>query len=138
MDSGSADQFEKGGDEAGLGNIAPDEAAPPKRHAEIPGAPYGSLPIRYTQGGPYPVAVQGWKDIEYTIVSYRVDKNFEFTGKIPPELWRSVYAGLVSFASARNLATANIPIGLRNFMQANETTLSRPIMSTTCPPTPRP
>lgn len=101
-----------------------------------PGAIKGDiLPIKSASTGSYEsLPVEGWGSKQYLITTYDVREDFAFTASIQPELWRSVYAALNSFGSAKNLDDADMPTGLRAFMttMANKGAL-KPVISTTCP-----
>jgi hypothetical protein len=103
------------------------------RHRGPGNVPGDVLPISYASvaRGYSGVPVQGWKG-RYVITSYEVGSDFHITGAVPPEMWRSMYAGLNSLASARNWSDADMPLGLSGFMSTNQSTLSKPIISTTC------
>ena len=99
----------------------------------ILGAGDDVLRLQFRQSGGYDILVKGWKESDYLIKTYEVGDNFKFTGPIPSEMWPSVYAGLNSLASAKNLSDAQMPDGLRQFLDANKAAFSRPIISTSCP-----
>ncbi len=92
------------------------------------------LPVDgYTQSGVYPEHAEGWNHKQYVITTYSVTKDFRFAGPIPPAIWQhSMYAALNSLASAKNLDEAEIPSGLRAFINANRAALSRTILSAPC------
>lgn len=100
----------------------------------IPGASDDVLRLEFQQSGGYDTLVKGWKENDYVIRTYQIGENFKLTGPIPREIWPSVYAGLNSLASAKNLSDAQLPEGLRQFLDANKAVFSRPVISTTCPP----
>lgn len=104
-----------------------------KGRTGTPGASDDVVPFEFGQSGGYNILVKGWKENDYVIRTYEVGKNFKFTGPIPREMWPSIYAGLNSLTSAKNLSDAQIPDGLRQFLDANKAAFSRPVISTTCP-----
>lgn len=97
------------------------------------GASDDVLRLKFQQSSSYSTLVKGWKENDYVIRTYQVGENFKFTGPIPREMWPSIYAGLNSLASAKNLSDAQMPDGLRQFLDANKAVLSQPVISTTCP-----
>lgn len=107
-----------------------------KGQAGIPLASADVLRLEFQQSGGYNILVRGWKGNDYLIRTYEVGENFKFTGPIPQEMWPSVYSGLNSLASAKNLSDARVPDGLRQFLDANKAAFSRPVISTTCPAKP--
>lgn len=90
------------------------------------------LRLQFRQGGGYGIRVNGWGKGEYVIREYEVGKNFKFESPIPREMWPSIYIGLNSLMSAKNLSGAQMPTGLWKFLEANRSTLSRPAISATC------
>jgi uncharacterized protein YjbI with pentapeptide repeats len=89
------------------------------------------LVLGLVEGGAYPILVRGWmgtNDYEIRTLSFGA-----FTRPIPKEIWPSVYAGLNSLSSGDNLAKAQLPTGLQDFLTANAKVFAKPIISTTCP-----
>jgi uncharacterized protein YjbI with pentapeptide repeats len=69
---------------------------------------------------------------QYRIVVYYVDKDFKFSEPISVYLSPSVYQALSSLNSAVNLGDADIPEGLRTFIQSNQRFLSSSNGSSHC------
>ncbi|MBI4166925.1 MAG: pentapeptide repeat-containing protein [Acidobacteria bacterium] len=112
--------------------------AVPQRVAQTHGSELHDdvLGIQFQQSGGYDILVKGWKENDYVIRTYRIGESFKFTRPIPREMWPSIFAGLNSLASAKNLSDAQMPDGLRQFLDSNKAAFSHPVISTTCPAKP--
>lgn len=90
-----------------------------------PGASYSS----YSHGQ---FRIKGWDEKDYLISVQSLGEHFGFNKTIPKAMWPSVFAAINSLASAKNLEEAHLPEKLRQFIRANPTAFSKPIISTTC------